>query len=162
MIYNFISFGTIANFDGINQSDLKTRKSCLNARGIPTAAYQVLHLLPEVGYPPPDRSTPQPGLTGDTRGGVPPIRVPPLGRSNGGVPPARFDGGYPPARSDGGYLTWLAGPGRSNPPPPAGVDWQSETITSRLVLRTRSVINVTTEMYQNVWSGRLTNSDVNS
>ena len=29
-----------------------TRKSsCVNARGIPTAAYQVLHLLPEVGYP---------------------------------------------------------------------------------------------------------------
>ena len=29
-----------------------TRKSsCVNARGIWTAAYQVVHLLPEVGYP---------------------------------------------------------------------------------------------------------------
>ena len=32
------------------QSHLKTRKSsCVNARGIPTAAYQVLHLLPYPG-----------------------------------------------------------------------------------------------------------------
>ena len=36
----------------------ETRKSsCVNARGIPTSVYQVLHLFPEVGYPP------GPGLT---------------------------------------------------------------------------------------------------
>ena len=50
-----------------------TRKSsCVNARGIPTAAYQVLHVLTEVGYPPvgvpPHQGTPCPGLTGGTLG----------------------------------------------------------------------------------------------
>ena len=55
-------------------NNLKTRKSsCVNARGIPTATYQVLHLLPEVGYP--------------------------QARSNGGGYPQQ---GYPLARSDGG------------------------------------------------------------
>ena len=91
-----------------------TRKSsCVNARGIPTAAYQVLHLFPEVGYP-----------------------------SGRGIPPARSDGGgggvrevgyppsmgYPPVRSDqggtqGGVLPRQGvppqagpGPGRGTPP----------------------------------------------
>ena len=80
-----------------------TRKSsCVNARGIPTAAYQVLHLFPEVGYPPP----PQPGLMG----GVPKV----------GYPPGR---GYPPARSDGGtqggypLVPPRAGPGWGTLPP---------------------------------------------
>ena len=107
----------------------KTRKSSyVNARGIPTAAYQVLHLLPKVGYPQqgyprpgltggyPRRSTPWPGLTGGTQGGVPPGqvwvggtrgRVPPSLNSESipevGYPPARSDRvGYPPARSDRG------------------------------------------------------------
>ena len=51
----------------------------MNARGIPTAAYQVLHLLPVVGYHP--------------------IQV---WRRGGGFPEV----GYPPARSDGAYLGW--------------------------------------------------------
>ena len=43
----------------------ETRKSsCVNERGTPTAVYQVLHLLPQVGHP----------LAG----------VPPLARSDGG------------------------------------------------------------------------------
>ena len=90
-----------------------TRKSsCVNARGISTSAYQVLHLLPEVGYPPagvpswpgmmrgylrwgttPLAGVPQPGLTGGTQSGVPPAGVTLPGR---GTPPARSDGrGYP-------------------------------------------------------------------
>ena len=84
--------------------NLTTRKSsCVNERGIPTAAYQV---LPEVGYPPPPRP-------GPTKGGVPKV----------GYPPARPDWGYPRwdttplgypcegtplARSDWGS-TWLGG-----------------------------------------------------
>ena len=105
----------------VNLNQLKTiltrKSSCVNARGIPTAAYQVLL---EMGYPPP-----QPGLTGGgggTRGGVPPSQVwqekggtivgYPLARSNwGGYPrwgtpqPGLMGGtrgGVPPARSDGG------------------------------------------------------------
>ena len=69
--------------------------------------------------------------------------VPPLARSDGGVPEEGYPlSGYPPTRSDGGYLRWgtphwgtppigippqLAGPGRGTPPPPfAGVDWQTK------------------------------------
>ena len=86
----------------------------MNARGIPTAAYQVLHLLPEVGYPP------QPGLTGGTRGGVLPARYfegyPRWGMSPAGIHPLPglmgvLEVGYCPsrvplARSDGGYTRW--------------------------------------------------------
>ena len=72
-------------------NNLKTRKSsCVNARGIPTAAYQV---LPEGGYPPPGQvqwggylrpeveypqsgGYPQPGLTGVSEVGYPQQRVP--------------------------------------------------------------------------------------
>ena len=75
-----------------------TRKSCVNARVIPTAAYQVLHLLPEVGYPPPPWQW------------YPPVR------SDRGVPEV----GYPQARSDRGYSRWgtpLAGV------PPSQVWW---------------------------------------
>ena len=71
-----------------------TRKSsCVKARGIPTAAYQALHLL-------------------SCRGGLPRL-------------------GYPPPLG----WTWLG-----YPPPPVWTDKQSENITSRLVLGTRSVI----------------------
>ena len=55
----------LPSFNSHSPEKCKTRKSsCVNARGIPTAAYQVLHLFPEVGsegggwvpevwYPPP-------------------------------------------------------------------------------------------------------------
>ena len=99
----------------------------MNARGIPIAVYQVLHLLPEVGtpwqgYPPPARSD---------WGEVPKVGYPlagiPLAKSDrgtqggyplAGVPPARSDGvvswgGVPPARSDGG--TWGGIPPRGTP-----------------------------------------------
>ena len=60
-----------------HRNPIETRKSsCVNGRGIPTAAYQVLlggvppppparsdRGGPEVGYPP-HRGTPRPGLTG--------------------------------------------------------------------------------------------------
>ena len=62
----------------------------MNGRGIPTAAYQVLHLFPEVGYP-----------------------------SWQGNPLARSDGEYlrwgPPARFDWGYLR-LGTPWQGYPP----------------------------------------------
>ena len=58
-----------------------TRKSsCVNARGIPIAAYQV---LPEVGYPPPPIRVSPPGQVRWGRGYLgwckphPPIWVPP-------------------------------------------------------------------------------------
>ena len=105
----------------------------MNARGIPTAAYQVLHLLSEVGYPPPARSD-----GGSTQGGVPlPAGVPPA-RSDrdvtqGRVPPwpgltGSTQGGVPlPARSDrgvikGGVLPWpgLTGGTRGGVPPGSG------------------------------------------
>ena len=86
-----------------------------------------------------------------TQGGVPPIRVPPA-RSDGGTQGAPLLG-YPRARSDGGYPRWctpigsphqgmpkLAGPGRGTPSLQVWTDQQSETITSRLVLRTLSVM----------------------
>ena len=105
-----------------------TRKSsCVNARGIPTAAYQVLHLLTEVGYPPRP-----PGLTW----GVPEVGYPSLGYPLSGYPPS----GYP-----------LAGPGSGTPPrldlarvppPPPGVD-RLKTLPS-LILRMWSVINFAT------------------
>ena len=62
-------------------------------------AYQVLHLLPEVGYPPArsDRGY----LRWDTpQQGYPPARSD--GGTQGGVPLA----GVPPARSNGGYPRW--------------------------------------------------------
>ena len=116
---------------------VKTRKSsCVNARGIPTATFQVLHLLSEVGYPPPSGTPPPPMARSNRKGGYP----------RWGIPPS----GYPPARSNRGYPRWgtrrsgypppqLAGPGRLPPPRQVWIDKQSETITSHLVLRTRSV-----------------------
>ena len=53
----------------------------MNARGIPTVAYQVLHLFPEVGYTP--GRVPSPPVRSD-RGGVPQVGYPPAG-----VPPAK-------------------------------------------------------------------------
>ena len=91
---------------------VKTRKSYVNTRGIPKVAYQVLHLLPEVGYPlwpgpmggylrwgtPPAGVPPLSGLTWGTWGGVPlgrgtpwpgPMGVPKVGYSLAGVLPGR-------------------------------------------------------------------------
>ena len=129
----------------------KRKSSCVNARGIPTAAYQVLHLLPEVGYPPPTgvRSSPRPGLRSD-RGGY--LRWgTPLARSNGGgtprqgTPPARFDGGYPrwgnpPSWTWPGWGTPPARTWPGYPPPPPGVDRQiHKKHNLSVLLRTRSV-----------------------
>ena len=79
---------------------VKTRKSsCVNARGLPTVAYQVLLRwgIPPVGVSPPHWGTPQPGLRGYLRWGTPHQGTP--GQILlGGVPEV----GYPPARSDGG------------------------------------------------------------
>ena len=100
----------------------------MNARGIPTVAYQVLHLLsctrwgtphgwdtplampegvPKVGYPS-AMGCSHPGLI--TWGGVPPARVPPSQvwweDTQGGVPPIRPGWGNPPI-----------GPGWGTPPP---------------------------------------------
>ena len=116
--------------------DVIRKSSCVNARGIPTAAYQVLHLLTEVGYPPPRsdgmgrylrrgtphqgiprRGTPHPGLKGGTQGGVPPSGLPP--------PPAEPGSGTPP---------WLD---LAQVPPPLDVD-RLKTLPS-LILRMRSV-----------------------
>ena len=72
----------------------KTRKSsCVNARGIPTATYQVLHLL---GVPPP---------LSDMAG------VPPLPSDLNGVPPCLDLAGVPPIRPGWGT------------PPPSGPGW---------------------------------------
>ena len=113
---------------------IKIRKSsCVNARGIPTAGYQVLHLLPEVGTPqpgltgggtrwgPPGRSTPQPGLMGRLVlevGPPPPWQGYLLGQVQwgGGVPEV----GYMPSRSDLGGVLPPSGPGRGTPPPRCG------------------------------------------
>ena len=121
----------------------RTRKfSCVNARGIPTAAYQVLHLLSctRWGTPPPPTSRDTPGrgtspsqvrLGGrGTRGGVPPIGVPPT-RSDRGVPEV----GYPPG------WTWLGYPSPCldlvGVPPPPGVDRQNDGQTRVKTLPSR-------------------------
>ena len=89
------------------------------------AAYQVLHLIPEVGYllPPPHRGYPpaRSDGVGGTQGGSPQQGVPPQLDLAGVTPPQLDLAGVPP------------------PPPQVWTDKQSETITSRLVLRTRSV-----------------------
>ena len=143
---NVNEFYTIqVNYAAINNFTSSTRKSsCVNARGIPTAAYQVLHLLPEMGYPPwqeypPDQVwVPPPSPLA----GVPPLpaRSAGGGGTRGGAPPCP-----PPARSDG-RGTW-AGPGFGTPPPPSGPG-QGTTpptgvyrlkILPSLILRMRSV-----------------------
>ena len=120
------------------------------------------------GVPPPTRSDGGGGRLPDV--GHPPVRVPlvrvpPVQVWQGGVqvghprsypPPGWLDlAGYPPslARSDrgggGGYLRWYPPPSwldlaryPPSPPPQVWTDKQSETITSHLVLRTRSVNKV--------------------
>ena len=109
----------------------ETRKSsCVNARGIPTAAYQVLHLLACMGGPP--------------AGGVPLVR---------GYPSPSGPGrGYPSVWILLGYLPPPAGPPcgqwtnrrmdrhvSKHNLPSYYLTTRSVNITSRLVLRTRSV-----------------------
>ena len=86
------------------------KSSWVNARGIQTAAYQVLHVLSCPWVSP---------LAG----------VPPILTWSGGYPGTLLTGVPPPA-----------GPGWGTPT--GGTDKQSETITSRLILRMRSV-NIT-------------------
>ena len=139
---------------------LVTRKSsCVNARGISTVAYQVIHLLPEVRYPPwpglmgvtcgwvsPWQGYPQPGLMG-----VPEVGYP-LARSEGlpkvGYPLARWGipkldlAGVPPIGPGQGTTpiwTWLGSP------PQVWTDrWMDGHVSKHnlpVVPRTRSVIN---------------------
>ena len=89
----------------LKQRSVQTRKSpCVNARGIRTATYQVLHLLSctggvlhpcQWGAPRPalDRGYPHPALDG---GWYPHLAL------DGEVPPS-LDGKYPHPALDGGY-----------------------------------------------------------
>ena len=100
----------------LKQSYSWTRQSSyVNARGIPTAVYQVLHVLSctgEGGYPgwvpPPRLGYPH---NPDLARGVPQAGAPWLGHPHpdwpGGTP-----GGHPP--------------GWGTPPPPIGVNWQTK------------------------------------
>ena len=110
----------------------------MNARGIPTAAYQVLYLLTEVGVPPllgtPLLGTPWPGLMGDTQPQVPPVSYPSVGYSpqpglTGRLPNLGYPHWVPPSQVQQGgtqpqvpplgtpcQLPPLAGPGRVPPP----------------------------------------------
>ena len=85
-----------------------TRKSsCVNARGIPTAAYQVLHLLSctRWGNPPPQSGLPPP-QPGPTWGGGYPRR---------GTPQRGLTGGYPRWGTPG--QVWLGGYPQVGVPP---------------------------------------------
>ena len=97
------------SFDAHAQHVITRKSSCVNARGIPTAAYQVLHLLPKVGSPPLRQGYTHPPARSDSGGyprwGNPPTR---------GTPPQHRS---PSARSDGGYPRWGTPPGRGTPPP---------------------------------------------
>ena len=113
----------------------------MNARGIPTAAYQVLHLLSCTGGAPPAGGYPHPDLAG---GEVPHPGGYPIseGYPHLGYPPVWTWLGYPPSGPGRGtphpIWTWLV-----YPPPQVWTDKQSVNITSRLVLCTRSVITST-------------------
>ena len=131
---NFFSKKTI-----LFLNDRARKSSCVNARGIPTAAYQVLL---KMGYPPPHRGIP---LTRSDRGGVPEVGFP-SARSDGegyprwgtpiGVPPSQ---GTPRPDPTGRYLGWgtpcegtpqLDLAGVPSPPPP-GVERQMDGSTYR-------------------------------
>ena len=84
--------------------NLTRKSSCVNARGIPTAAYEALYLLSKLGYPPP--------------AGVPPASSD-LGYMRWGT---RWHG-YPPWPGlMGGYLRWGTPQPCGVHPPPAGPD----------------------------------------
>ena len=105
--------------------ELTRKSSCVNARGIPTAVYQVLHLLTEVRYTSPTLrlryhplqvwwGVPKVGypLSGYSPVGVPQIRVPPLGYyPHQGTPhwgslPLSTPVGIPPLQDTPSW-TWL-------------------------------------------------------
>ena len=129
----------------------------MNARGIPTAAYQV---LPRWGTPPPLGYSPCPGSTGGyLRWGTPTPRqgtawpgqtggVPKVGYPHQGTPHQVQPGGYP--RWGTPSWNWLGYPPHLDlagvPPPPPGVDRQMDRHESKhnlpVVLCTRSVMNV--------------------
>ena len=126
---------TVSETETFITQHITTRQcSCVNARGIPTAAYQVLHLLSCTrwgthlsGYPPPPaRSNRGYPRWGTSRQGTPP--GPGLtggGYPRWGTPPVRPGWGTPPVWTWPGY-------------PPLGVN-RLITLPS-LVLRTRSVM----------------------
>ena len=101
-IYALSSLWHCFLFDIVQVRPLLTRKSsCLNTRGIPTVAHQVLHLLPEVWYPspgvPPAGVPPARSDRWVTQGGVPhpPAGVPQHGHPQQGYPWPGLTGGYP-------------------------------------------------------------------
>ena len=108
---------------------IKQESSCMKARSILTAAYQVLHVLSCPGggtqvTPPP--SWPGPGglhWGGCPQAGLPPILTWPGGYPGVGTPILTWLGGTPGGHPLAGVppiLTWLGDtPGRH--PPPAGV-----------------------------------------
>ena len=104
-----------------------TRKSsCMNARGILTTAYQVLHLLPKVGYPPAGVHPGQVWWGGYLRWGTPLRGVPPsqfwqVGTQGGVTPLGQvWWGGTPLGQvwqgGTWGGVTPPAGPGWGTPP----------------------------------------------
>ena len=128
---------TCLNVSEIKRMTKNKKSSCVNARGVPTAAYQVLHLLRGVG--PPSWSTPS--------------SHPDLARGGGGVlypwlgvPPA-WDtprpnlgpvNGCTPLRKAHRTMEVLWHGDGVTPPPPLGCE-HTENINASLVLRTRSV-----------------------
>ena len=117
----------------------------MNARGIPTAAYQVLHLLPEAGYPPPPNwqgVPPWPGLMGGTLPGGTPPWVPPgqvwWGYLRWGTPRGGT-GGVPPLAGPG-WATSLSEPSQGTPPRCGQTGRHVSKHNLPVVLRTRSVI----------------------
>ena len=95
----------------------KRKSSCVNARGIPTAAYQVLPsvILYEVGYPPTPIPIGTPPWARSNRGGYPRWDTPPPARSDRGVPQV----GYPPPPSQ----VQQGGTRGGVHPPPSGHPW---------------------------------------
>ena len=118
----------------------------MNARGIPTAAYQVLHLLSEVGTPPtgyppartargyPRWGTPLQGRVPPSQvqwgGGYPRCRTPWQGTPQQGTPLARSDrgirGGVPPWQGTPHLDLARVPPLNLAGVPPLGVDRQTD------------------------------------
>ena len=152
-LHTHVQFGTFSARKCVCNCKSKTRQSsCVNARGIPTAAYQALRVQScprEVGYPgrvPPGWGTPPswPGW-GEYHGWVPPLAgVPPVltwpGRRypkwvppGWGTPHPDLAGGYPwqaPSGQDDGVPWpgqdgWYPGwvPPGWGTPPPIGPGW---------------------------------------
>ena len=131
---------------GVTHLHLKTRKSsCVNARGIPTAAYQVLHLLTEVGYPPVQVWWRVPGVPG-----VPPIRVPP--RQGTPLPPGPGSGTPPLPAPPPGPRSGMCG--QTDGWMDGWIDRHVSKYYLPVVLRTRSVTNALAFGASGVWKTR--------